>query len=243
MNNADILAFAGLRVDGRRADELRSLRMKFNATPDADGSVYFEQGLNKILVNVHGPREPPRRPDDDSKGILTVAVVNAPFSGSDWKKRGKGDRRNAEIERTIRDTFEGVVLLSLYPKSEISVVIHLLESDGSVLCAMINAVSLALINAAVAMSDMVVSCSIGYEQKRKELIQDASQVEQGSGGAYLPIAIKVRSEDILLIQLDSRLDVDVLESAMQMAIEGCRKLSQIFEKELKEHMQAHATIE
>jgi hypothetical protein len=37
------------------------------------------------------------------------------------------------------------------------------------------------------------------------------KVEQNSGGAYLPVAVKSRSEEIVYLQLDSRLSVDQLE--------------------------------
>jgi len=63
MQNADILALANLRVDGREHSQLREVKCKLNISLNADGSVYFEQGLNKVLVNVHGPMEPQRRVD------------------------------------------------------------------------------------------------------------------------------------------------------------------------------------
>lgn len=68
MQQADILALAHLRVDGRRGEELRQLKYKLglssgaaagSSSSGADGSCYLEQGLNKVLVLVNGPREPP----------------------------------------------------------------------------------------------------------------------------------------------------------------------------------------
>jgi ribonuclease PH len=69
MQQADILALAHLRMDGRRGEELRQLKYKLglssggaagsSASSVADGSCYLEQGLNKVLVLVLGPREPP----------------------------------------------------------------------------------------------------------------------------------------------------------------------------------------
>jgi exosome complex component RRP41 len=48
-------------------------------------------------------------------------------------------------------------MLELYPRSEINITVHVLESDGSIICSMINAVTLALMDAGIAMSDMYVS--------------------------------------------------------------------------------------
>ena len=237
MQHADILALAGLRVDGRRPDEMRSIRLRLGVTPMADGSVYYEQGLNKILVNAHGPQEPLRRADDQERGAINVQIVNAPFSGTDWKKRRTGgDKRSAEMETSIQHTFEGVVMLELYPRSEIVLVVHVLESDGSTLCAIINATNMALMHAGIAMRDMVVACSVGLVHG--QMCQDCTHMEQGNGGAYMPVAIKARSEEILLISLDSRLSIANLEAAMQQAIFACCKLRLQFEADMKEYMSA-----
>lgn len=61
MQNYEILALAGLRVDGRRHNELRRLQHRIGVVPNADGSAYMEQGLNKVLVIVQGPHEPRKR--------------------------------------------------------------------------------------------------------------------------------------------------------------------------------------
>lgn len=48
----------GLRVDGRRCDELRKIRCKLGILSSrADGSAYFEQGNTKVIATVYGPRE------------------------------------------------------------------------------------------------------------------------------------------------------------------------------------------
>ena len=45
----------GIRLDGRKADELRPLKLQVGVLPNADGSAYIEHGKNKILVGVFGP--------------------------------------------------------------------------------------------------------------------------------------------------------------------------------------------
>jgi exosome complex component RRP41 len=132
MQHADILAIAGLRIDGRRSSDIRRLNFKVGVMKSADGSAYFEQGLNKVLVIVNGPQEPLRRTGDQSNtlGSLNCKLINAPFSGTDRKKKRSGDRKTQEMETIIRQTFESVIMLDLYARSEISIVIHILESDG-----------------------------------------------------------------------------------------------------------------
>lgn len=47
----------GLRVDGRRALELRQIRMRMGVFGQADGSAYIEHGNTKVLAAVYGPRQ------------------------------------------------------------------------------------------------------------------------------------------------------------------------------------------
>lgn len=66
MQHSDILAIAGLRIDGRRYNELRKLSYKIGVEEGADGSVYMEQGLNKVMASVFGPQEQRNRSTDIS---------------------------------------------------------------------------------------------------------------------------------------------------------------------------------
>jgi exosome complex component RRP41 len=232
MQNADILALAGLRTDGRRPEDVRTVKFKFGVVPLADGSVYYEQGLNKVVVMIHGPQDSSGGSGSgdaglDDRGILKVHIENSPFSGTERKTRRIGDRRTAEMETVLKQTLDEIVLVNLYPKSEINIVVHILETDGSVLCAVLNAACLALVVAGVSLSDMLVSCSVGVI--KDQFCQDCTMVEQTSGGAFLPVAIKARSEEVITLQLSSRLSLEVLETALHAALDGCRKIRAVME--------------
>lgn len=55
--NKELLSKIGLRLDGRRADELRRIRGKLGVFSEPDGSAYLEQGLTKVLAAVYGPHQ------------------------------------------------------------------------------------------------------------------------------------------------------------------------------------------
>lgn len=186
-------------------------------------------------MNIHGPQEAKKTGDmaSDTRSI-SCRLISAPFCGTERRKRRTGDRRSLEVEQVVIQSMEAVVPIDLYPKSEIAIVVHVLESDGSILCTVINAVTLAMMNAGISMTDMVVACSVGFV--KQSLCQDLTNIEQTSGGAYLPIAIKARSEDIVFMQLDSRLSVASIEGTLGAAIEGCRKIRTILGGAIKESM-------
>ena len=77
----------------------------------------------------------------------------------------KKDNKIKEFQRTIKSVFEGVISLELYPRSQIDLQVFVLESDGSYKSAAFNAVSLALMNAGIAMKDFLVATTTGLLNK------------------------------------------------------------------------------
>lgn len=57
MSGKELISKVGLRLDGRRADELRRIRCKLSVFSQPDGSAYVEQGLTKVLAAVYGPHQ------------------------------------------------------------------------------------------------------------------------------------------------------------------------------------------
>ena len=57
MASFELLSDQDLRVDGRRAGELRRLRCRMGVFGQADGSAYLQMGNTKVLAAVYGPHE------------------------------------------------------------------------------------------------------------------------------------------------------------------------------------------
>lgn len=53
----DLLSDQGIRMDGRRPNELRKIECKLGVSTGADGSAYVEHGHSKVLVSVYGPHD------------------------------------------------------------------------------------------------------------------------------------------------------------------------------------------
>jgi exosome complex component RRP46 len=69
--------------------------------------------------------------------------------------------KEKEYEQIIRETFTPVVLTDSFPRAVISIVVQVIEDDGSLLAVAINAVSLALMDAGVPMVSVVTATSCG----------------------------------------------------------------------------------
>ncbi len=212
------------RADGRNFDELRPLKIEAGVLERADGSAYLEIGGNKILVAVYGPRElHVRRIMRPDMAVIRCRYNMAPFSVGDRKRPGP-DRRSVEISKITADALRPAIFLEKFPRSTIDVFIEVLEAEGGTRCAGITAASVALADAGIPMKDMVVSCAAGKADGN--VVLDLSEDEDKDGEADLPVAIMPRSGEITLLQMDGHLTPDEFDKALNLAIEGCKKLSE-----------------
>lgn len=80
-------------------------------------------------------------------------------STQERKFRPKGDKKSTELEVLLSRTFAEAIITDLYPRSQIDIFVQVLQSDGGEAVAAINAATLAVIDAGVAMRDYVVACA------------------------------------------------------------------------------------
>ena len=83
----------------------------------------------------------------------------------------------AEVEEFVQRCVENAVLTSLHPRTSITIVEQAYEADGSMLATSINAATLALLSAAVAMRHIVVAVSCAV-QSDGSLLLDPTLVEE-----------------------------------------------------------------
>jgi exosome complex component RRP41 len=215
---------SGKRADGRASDELRPFKIEAGVLERADGSAYLELGGNKVMVAVYGPRELHiRRLMQPDRAVLRCRYNMAPFSVDDRKRPGP-DRRSIEISKITSEALAPSVFLEKFPRSTIDVFIEVLEAEGGTRCAGITAAAVALADAGVPMRDLVVACAAGKSDG--EVVLDLSEAEDKDGEADVPVAIMPRTGEITLLQSDGHLTSEEFEKALNMAIEGCMKLSE-----------------
>lgn len=226
-----ILIKDGKRLDGRKADELRKIKIDTGVLKNADGSCYLEWGGNKVMAAVYGPKEClPRHTQDPYKAVLKYKYNMAPFSVEDRKRPGR-DRRSSEISMVSRQALESVLLLEYFPETQIEVHVEVLEADAGTRCAALTAASVALVDAGIPMKDIIVSCAAG--KINDQIVLDLFKDEDMYGQADLPIAIMPRTKEIVLLQMDGDLTPQELEKALKLATDGCMKIYEMQKKALK----------
>jgi len=234
MSKTEYINVVGLRQDGRRPDEPRRTRCSFSVSSHVDGSACFEQGLTKVVAVVQGPRQVRNWSDaQHDRAVVRCEYAEAAFASSERKQRRGGDRAWTEAALAIQQTFEAVLMLELYPRTQIDIFVTVLHGDGGKLSASINAVSLALVDAGIAMRDFVVSCNCGFLQQTP--LVDLNFSEESADGPDLPVAIFAKTEEVTLLQMNSKVPIEVFEELLALATRGAQQIYDVLKNEVREH--------
>lgn len=216
---------SGRRLDGRRLDELRPIRIDAGVLKRPDGSAYIEWGNNRVLAAVYGPREAhPRHLQDPARALVQCRYNMAPFSVSDRKRPGP-DRRSVEISKVISEAFSAVVFTEQFPRTSVDIFIEVLQADAGTRCAGITAASVALADAGIPMRDLVASCASGKIAGQVAL--DLNKEEDNFGDADCPMAVIARTGEIVLLQMDGHLTEDEFDRAMKLSMDATKRIHSI----------------
>ena len=238
----DLIDENGIRIDGRKLDEMRPIKIEVDVVENADGSAYIEFGGNKIIAAVYGPREVhPKWMMQTNKAILRCTYHMSPFS-TDTRKNPAPSRREKEISKVIREALEPAIILEDYPRTAIDVFIEILQSDGGSRCAGVTVASVALSDAGINMRDIVSACAAGKIDGK--VVLDLSDIEDQKGQADMPIAILPNLNEVTLLQLDGIITPSEFKDIFNLATSGAKKLYEIQKDSLlKKYFGKDATVQ
>ncbi|CCC69759.1 hypothetical protein NCAS_0D01780 [Naumovozyma castellii] len=235
MSRLEIYSPEGLRLDGRRWNELRRFECSINTHSHAsDGSSYLEQGNNKVITLVKGPKEPTLRSQmDTEKAILKISVNITQFSKFERSKSShKNERRVLEMQTALIRTFEKNVMLNIYPRTLIDIEVHVLQQDGGIMGSLINGITLALIDAGIAMYDYISGVSIGLYDTTPLL--DVNSLEENAMSS-VTLGVVGKSEKLSLLLVEDKIPLDRLETVLAIGIAGAHRVRDLMDEELRKH--------
>lgn len=227
------------RPDGRKIDEIRPMKAKVGVVPNADGSAMFQFGKTIAIAAVYGPRTlHPQHMQDPSTGILRVNYDLLSFSVAERKRPGPS-RRSKEISQVTQWALQPVIDLKEFPNTVVDVEIYILQADASTRTAGINAAAMALAHAGIPMKDLVSSVAVG--KLDKELVVDVDKAEEdweeGEGATDFAIAKVSGKDEFSLLQLDGKIQPELVPKAIEMASKACEKIYEIQKKALKDFVE------
>lgn len=235
MSHQDLISDQGLRLDGRRAGELRRIRCRLGVFSQPDGSAYLEQGNTKVLAAVYGPHQANAKKSSHEEVVVNCQYSMATFSTGERKNRPRGDRKSQEMTIHLQQTLSAAIMTELYPRSQIDVYIEVLQSDGGNYCAAINAATLALVDAGISLKEYVCACTASLANENIPLM-DVSHLEEMSGGPTLTVAALPISGRIAFMEMSQRFHLDSLPKVLETATEGCKEILSILDRAVREHL-------
>jgi len=136
------------RYDGRKPDELRSVKFTRDFTINATSSILVEMGNTKVIcaVSVDESVPPWMRRDKVPGGWVTCEYAMLPSATSDRVRRetGKVGGRTMEIQRLIGRALRAVIDLQKLGKRQLTIDCDVIQADGGTRTASITGAYVAL---------------------------------------------------------------------------------------------------
>eukprot|EP01086_Lenisia_limosa_P012848 TRINITY_DN41483_c0_g1_i1.p1 TRINITY_DN41483_c0_g1~~TRINITY_DN41483_c0_g1_i1.p1 ORF type:complete len:257 (-),score=37.46 TRINITY_DN41483_c0_g1_i1:4-774(-) len=224
------------RSDGRKNLELRPIFMKVGVLNQSSGSAYLEIGNTKIAASV---RSPSMSMDAFSAtASLKVEVKYAEYSNTKLKKAerfGEQTPNEAFMAQVVKEAVEPAIMLENYPKCDIECYLKVLEEGGGVISAAVLALSLALCDAGIMMTDIPTASSsvvIGGEVRADPLL-----LEEQVSSATVFMSILPKSRKIMSFSQQGSLTEEEAALSMDVCMDTANQVYMIMRNCLAENVE------
>jgi len=231
----------GLRVDGRKVDEIRPISIEIAYLPRAHGSAIFTRGETQALVAATLGTKSDEQKIEALEGEFYrhfMLHYNFPsFSVGEVRRFGSPTRRDIGHGALAERAVEAVLPAKEQFPYTIRVVSDILESNGSSSMATVCGASLALMDAGVPLKAPVAGIAMGLvkEGDRYGILTDI----MGTEDHYGDMDFKVAGTDkgVTALQMDikiSGVSIDIMRGALEKAREArlsvLAKMREVIEK-------------
>jgi polyribonucleotide nucleotidyltransferase len=217
----------GVRVDGRKVDEIRSISIDVAYLPRAHGSALFTRGETQALVSTtlgtKADEQKVEALEGESYRHFMLHYNFPPFSVGEVRRFGSPSRRDIGHGALAERAVEAV----MPPKEEfpytVRVVSDILESNGSSSMASVCGASLALMDAGVPLKAPVAGIAMGLvkEHERFGILTDIMGTEDHYGDMDFKVA--GTEKGVTALQMDIKItgvSIEIMREALRQAREA-----------------------
>ncbi len=138
-----------MRIDGRKADEVRAVKVTRNYITSAEGSVLIEIGTTRVLCTATVQESVPPFLKGKGTGWVTAEYAMLPRSSPQRinRERGKVGGRTHEIQRLIGRSLRSVTDMAALGERSVLIDCDVIEADGGTRTASITGSFIALVEA------------------------------------------------------------------------------------------------
>jgi ribonuclease PH len=138
-----------MRIDGRKADEIRPVKITSNYLMHPEGSVLIEMGNTKVICNATVEEKVPNWLKGQEKGWVTAEYSMLPRATEKRNMReaisGKIGGRTHEIQRLIGRSLRSVIDLKAFGERTIWLDCDVIQADGGTRTASITGAYVAMV--------------------------------------------------------------------------------------------------
>lgn len=142
------------------------------------------------------------------------------------------------MQHTISQAFAATLLTHVYPHSTITIQLHVLSQDGSLLAACINAATLALIDAGVPMTDYMSACTVATTAAFAEKEEDADPLLDVNGLEEVEcpfLTIGSVGGKVGVLMMETRVQTARLEGMLAVGLDGCAQIKTLLDAVIRAH--------
>ncbi|XP_047450980.1 exosome complex component RRP46 [Mugil cephalus] len=207
-----------MEVCGSSNVSLREFGCEQSLLSRPDGSASFVQGDTSIMAGVYGPAEVKVSKEIYDRATLEVLIQ---------PKVGLPSVRERSQEQCVRETCEASLLLSLHPRSSLTLILQVLHDDGSLLSCSLNAACMALMDAGLPMSCLFcgVTCAIGSDG---QIITDPTAAQEKESRALMTFAIDSTERRVMMSSTKGSFSVYELQQCIAVSQKASEKIFQFY---------------
>ena len=210
-----MLSSEGYRADGRRANELRHITAQLRSTSESysNGSCIYTQGNTQLQCTINGPYELNTQQKqfkhksmnvllDNNSMILDINITIPPYSTAERRQaQPRYDKQSMEYIDICQQVYTQCIDCKQYPDTRLSIDIHVLHNNGSLLSCIINAITVTLLQSCITMNYIVqsVNCTIYNDQ----VIIDTNSSERQRDNIDVTLVCIPKSYDVISIHYNN----------------------------------------
>ena len=148
--------FQSRRIDGRKNKEIRNIKFRLNIIPSCQTSIFFEMGVNKLILGIFGPKCKINKEigkNENGFCIFRTQVFSLKFY--------ENNKKNYQFLTNINRIIEETLLTTLIENSFYNIIIRKLQNDGNFLNPILNALSLSFLISGFPIKNILGSCTSG----------------------------------------------------------------------------------
>ncbi len=233
----------GIRIDGRKFDELRKTTIKRNFLKYPEGSVLITQGSTKVIVTASVVESVPRFLVDTGTGWITAEYSMLPRATQVRNQRERYRGRSAEIQRMIGRSIRAAFKYEKLGERTIKIDCDVIQADGGTRCASITGAFIAVFDAMnylynqqliYEFPDYKILAAISLGLKDDQILLDLNYAEDSKADADFNL---VMNQDLEIIEIQGTAEGATfnrkkLNDIIELGEKGILELIQIQKKEL-----------